>query len=372
MLFYLSRFSDFFGPLNVFQYVTFRSMGAALTALMMTLLMGPTVIRMLTRLKVGQPTREKEEVHKLAELHGGKTGTPTMGGAIILAAVTVGCLLWARLDNPYVWLTWVAMVFLGALGFWDDYKKIRKQKSSGISSKQKLIGQILIGAGIGVFLMVSPASMDRALQLQAPFLKEPLFQNMGVFALFFMILVVVGSSNAVNLTDGLDGLAIGCTAIVVMAFLVLTYIAGHARFAAYLQVPYVAGAGELTVLCGAVFGASLGFLWFNCHPAQVFMGDTGSLALGGLLGIIAVLIQQPFALFIAGGVFVLEAVSVILQVLSAKYSRKYLKTDKRIFLRAPIHHHFEKKGWYESKVVIRFYILSILCAVVALATLKMR
>jgi len=367
-----TELGDLLSPLRVFRYITFRTAGGALTALLLSLWFGPTAIAWLKRLCMGQNYKDAaEEAGDLKARIVDKRGTPTMGGLLIVVAIDLSALLWAQWNQLTV-LSLLALLVLALLGFVDDYVKIAHQSSKGINAKVKLAVQFLSALFVAFYLYNDPHMRKLVTEVVLPFWKYPVTSGGAVLGGVVTVLTIVGSSNAVNLTDGLDGLAIGCTAIVVMVFLVLTYIAGHARFAAYLQVPYVAGAGELTVLCGAVFGASLGFLWFNCHPAQVFMGDTGSLALGGLLGIIAVLIQQPFALFIAGGVFVLEAVSVILQVLSARYSRKYLKTDKRLFLRAPIHHHFEKKGWYESKVVIRFYILSILCAVVALATLKMR
>jgi phospho-N-acetylmuramoyl-pentapeptide-transferase len=269
-------------------------------------------------------------------------------------------------------LSLLSLVALAALGFYDDYAKITYQTGKGITGRVKLWVQTALGLFIAGYLYSVPQTQALITDIMVPFYKLPVLRGAAWVGIALTVLTIVGSSNAVNLTDGLDGLAIGCTLIVVSVLLVLTYIAGNFKFATYLQVPYVAGAGELTVMCGAIFGASLGFLWFNCHPAQVFMGDTGSLAVGGVLGIIAVLIHQPLVLLIAGGVFVAEAASVIIQVGCFQYYKRCHGVEKRVFLRTPLHHHFEKKGWYESKVVARFYILCVLCAVVALATLKLR
>ena len=264
------------------------------------------------------------------------------------------------------------MLVLTGLGFYDDYAKIIRQSGGGAPPRLKLWVQILLAVFIGVYLWLAPSTSKLVTQIMVPFYKYPIAVNAGWVGLVIVVLAIVGSSNAVNLTDGLDGLAIGCTLIVAFVFLVFTYLAGNMKAAGYLQIPYVDGAGELTVFCAALIGAGLGFLWFNCHPAQVFMGDTGSLPLGGAFGIIAVLIHQPFVLVIAGGVFVMEAVSVILQTSWFRFTRNTYGTGRRIFLMAPLHHHFEKKGWYESQVVMRFYILCVLFAVVALATLKLR
>jgi len=280
--------------------------------------------------------------------------------------------LWAQLDNKLVLLTLLSVLVLAGLGFYDDYAKIIQQTGGGTPPRVKLVAQFALATFIGVYLWMTPSTGKLVTEIMVPFSKYPVATGAGLIGLLIVVLAIVGSSNAVNLTDGLDGLAIGCTLIVAFVFLVFTYVAGNARAAGYLQIPYVPGAGELTVFCAALLGAGLGFLWFNCHPAQVFMGDTGSLALGGAFGIIAVLIHQPFVLVIAGGVFVLEAASVILQTGWFRITRRYYGTGRRIFLMAPLHHHFEKKGWYESQVVMRFYILCILFAVVALATLKLR
>ena len=294
-----------------------------------------------------------------------------MGGILIIGVLNLSALLWTQW-NELVLLTLLSTAVLCGLGFYDDYAKITRQASGGASSWVKLTVQAVLALFIGAYLWMLPGSSSLVTEIMLPFAKDPVAQGVGAVGMLVIFLTIVGSSNAVNLTDGLDGLAIGCTIIVSFVFLVLSYVAGNFRMAEYLQVPYVAGAGELSVVCAAMIGAGLGFLWYNCHPAQVFMGDTGSLALGGALGIIAVLIHQPFVLVIAGGVFVLEAASVLLQTSWFKYTRLRFGTGKRIFLMAPLHHHFEKKGWYESQVVMRFYILGILFGVVALTTLKIR
>ncbi len=330
------------------------------------------MIAWLKQLKFGQDYADK------AETGGGltarlfsKKGTPTMGGILIVLALNVTTLLWAQW-NTLIQLTLLSVVVLTALGFYDDYAKIVQQSPGGDRSRVKLLVQAALGLFIGLYLWLVPSTSKLITDIMVPFYKYPVATGAGGVGLALTILTIVGGSNAVNLTDGLDGLAIGCTLIVSFVFVALTYLAGNARAAAYLQIPYVAGAGELTVFCASMIGAGLGFLWFNCHPAQVFMGDTGSLALGGALGIIAVLIHQPLVLVIAGGVFVLEATSVILQTGWFRYTKCRYGAGRRIFLMAPIHHHFEKKGWYESQVVIRFYILGVLCALVALSTLKIR
>ena len=371
-------------PLRLFTYITVRSAGAAITALVLSWWLGPKVIRGLKQLKFGQ------EYVDIATTGGDfktrildKRGTPTMGGILIILTVNVSTLLWAQW-NTLVQLALLSVVVLAALGFYDDYAKITKQSGEGAPPRVKLWVQFGLALFVAVYLWQlpvqsvlhlpeykTPAVSNLVSVLMVPFYKYPIAVGCGCGVLLTM-LAIVGSSNAVNLTDGLDGLAIGCTLIVTFVFLIFTYVASNVKAATYLQVPYVNGAGELTVFCAALIGAGLGFLWFNCHPAQMFMGDTGSLSLGGALGIVAVLIHQPFVLVIAGGVFVMEAASVILQKGYFKWTRKRTGTGRRIFLMAPIHHHFEKKGWYESQVVMRFYILCLLCAVVALSTLKIR
>ena len=366
MMYYLHRLNDHFGGLNVFFYVTFRAVAAAVTAFAISLIFGNFVIRKLAALKLGQPIRLAAEVHRLAELHGGKQGTPTMGGVLIIGAVILSSALWARPDNRFVWLALFSMLYLGALGFADDYLKVAKKKSAGVSGRYKLLFQMILAIIVTSVFLTSPLIEVQARSLYVPFLKAPVIANMSWFTFVFFALVIVGSSNAVNLTDGLDGLAIGCTVTVTFAYGLLSYAAGNFRIAEYLQVPFYPFTGELTVVCAALVGAGLGFLWFNCHPAKVFMGDTGSLAIGGMLGVVAICCKQELLLGVVGGVFVIEAVSVILQVLSFKL------TGRRIFAMSPLHHHFELVGWKENTVIVRFWILSAIFALFGLATLKLR
>ena len=370
--------------LRLFRYITVRSAGAAVTALVLSWWLGPKIIRQLKQLKFGQDYSDKaEEAGGLTARVLSKKGTPTMGGLLIVMALLFSTMLWAQW-NAQVELTMLSVMVLAGLGFYDDYAKIVQQSGGGTPPRVKLIVQFALAAFVSIYLWNLPAKSELRIagskqvltsnlvsDLMVPFYKYPIHVGVAI-GILVVLLAIVGSSNAVNLTDGLDGLAIGCTLIVGFVFLFFTYLAGNVKAAEYLQIPYVPGAGELTVFCAALLGAGLGFLWFNCHPAQVFMGDTGSLALGGAFGIVAVLIHQPFVLVIAGGVFVAEAASVILQKSWFKLTRLKTGTGRRIFLMAPLHHHFEKKGWYESQVVMRFYILCVLCAVVALATLKLR
>jgi phospho-N-acetylmuramoyl-pentapeptide-transferase len=369
--------------LRLFRYISVRSAGAAVTALLLSWWLGPRIILWLKDLKFGQEYADKAEEAGLAQLRANKKGTPTMGGILIVLAMLLSTMFWAQW-NAQVELTMLSVLVLFALGFYDDYAKILKQSGGGTPPRVKLITQFGLSAFVGIYLWNLPARSELHLlgvknvwhsnlvsDLMLPFFKYPIHVG-AIVGVVIVVLAIVGSSNAVNLTDGLDGLAIGCTLIVGFVFLVFTYVAGNVKAAAYLQMPYVVGAGELTVFCSALLGAGLGFLWFNCHPAQVFMGDTGSLSLGGAFGIVAVLIHQPVVLVIAGGVFVAEAVSVMLQTGWFKYTRMRTGTGRRIFLMAPLHHHFEKRGWHESQVVMRFFILCVLCAVVALATLKLR
>lgn len=358
--------------LRLFRYITVRSGGAALTALGLSWWLGPRVIAWLKELKFGQDYRDRaEEAGDLRARLLSKKGTPTMGGLLLVPVMVLSTLLWA-VWNPLVCLAVLCVLVLCGLGFYDDFAKITQQNSRGTSERVKLAVQTLLGLFVGLYLWWTPATSRLITEIMVPFYKYPVLTGAGAVGLLLTVLAVVGSSNAVNLTDGLDGLAIGLTVITAFVFLVFTYVAGHAVAAAYLLIPHVPGAGELTVFCAAMIGAGLGFLWYNCHPAQVFMGDTGSLALGGGLGVVAVLIHQPFVLVIAGGVFVLEALSVLLQRYYFRYTRLRTGTGRRIFLMAPLHHHFEKLGWYESQVVTRFYILGVLFAVLALATLKIR
>ncbi|MBI3849044.1 MAG: phospho-N-acetylmuramoyl-pentapeptide-transferase [Verrucomicrobia bacterium] len=382
MFYYLSQYfldvstdtawADRVSGLRLFRYITFRSAGAAVTALLLSWWLGPRVIVWLKELKFGQEYLDK------AETAGGMTarvlskkGTPTMGGVLIIMVLNLTTLLWAQW-NTMVQLSLLSVIVLAGLGFYDDYAKIVEQSGGGTKSHVKLWVQSALALFIGVYLWMVPATSQLITEIMVPFYKYPAMTGAAGVGLVLVVLTIVGSSNAVNVTDGLDGLAIGCTLIVSIVFLVMTYAAGHVELSKYLQIPHVSGAGELTVFCAAIIGAGLGFLWFNCHPAQVFMGDTGSLPLGGALGIIAVLIHQPLVLVIAGGVFVIEAGSVLLQTGWFRYTRRRYGLGQRLFLMAPIHHHFEKKGWYESQVVMRFYILGVLFAVVALSSLKIR
>ena len=358
--------SDFFKALNVFSYITFRAICAAATAFLISIIFGSWTIRQLISLKFGQPIRTKEEVNKLFELHGAKKGTPTMGGLLIIGSIVVATLLWARTENPFVWLVLFSTLFLGGIGFYDDWLKVSKKSSKGISSRLKLGLQCVLAAIFTIFFLTSPRLSELAKQLYVPFLKEPVIFSLGWFTFVFYLLVIVGTSNAVNLTDGLDGLATGCTATVAATYAGLAYLAGNVRAAEYLQIPYVPFSGELAVVCSALLGACLGFLWWNAFPARVFMGDTGSLAIGGMLGAVAICCKQELLLVIVGGVFVVEAMSVILQVLSFKM------TGRRIIKMSPIHHHFELSGWKENTVIVRFWIVSILFALLGLATLKLR
>jgi phospho-N-acetylmuramoyl-pentapeptide-transferase len=376
MLYYLYEFgewarkagydSDFFKALNVFSYITFRAICAAATAFLISIIFGTWTIRRLISLKFGQPIRTKEEVNKLFELHGAKKGTPTMGGLLIIGSIVISTVLWARTENPFVWLVLFSTLFLGAIGFYDDWLKVTKKNSKGISSRLKFLLQCVLAAIFTIFFLTSPRLAEVAEKLYIPFLKEPLIVSLGWFTFLFYLLVIVGTSNAVNLTDGLDGLATGCTATVAATYAGLAYLAGNVRAAEYLQIPYVPFSGELTVVCSALLGACLGFLWWNAFPARVFMGDTGSLAIGGMLGAVAICCKQEILLVIVGGVFVIEALSVILQVASFKI------TGRRIIKMSPIHHHFELSGWKENTVIVRFWIVSILFALLGLATLKLR
>jgi phospho-N-acetylmuramoyl-pentapeptide-transferase len=349
--------ADRFAALNVFRYITFRTAGAAVTALVLSLLLGPWFLRALRRLQWGQAIREEGP-----QAHQKKAGTPTMGGLLILTAVVVPTLLWANLTNVYVWVVLGVTVSFGAIGFADDFLKVRKKRNLGLTSRTKFLLQVAVAGLVGAILWSQPW-YDA--QLTFPFFKQWVLP-LGAAYVPFVIFILVGSSNAVNLTDGLDGLAIGVTGIAAGTYAVFTYVAGNRVLADYLQVANVPGVGEVTVFCGALVGASLGFLWFNSHPAEVFMGDVGSLALGGAIGCVAVLAKQELLLGLVGGLFVLEALSVIVQVTSFKL------TGKRVLRMAPLHHHFELGGWAESKVIQRFWIVAILFSLAALSTLKLR
>jgi phospho-N-acetylmuramoyl-pentapeptide-transferase len=345
---------------NVFRYITFRSAYATLTALLICFILGPAIIRLLRKYNVVDGVRVDTP-----ERHAAKQGTPTMGGVMILLAVVVPTLLWANLTNKYILLCLFATCWLGAMGFVDDYLRIVKRKPTGLVGKYKIAGQALLGLIVGALILMFPDNPGLATKTTVPFFKA-VYPDLGVFYIPFVILVITGASNAVNLADGLDGLAIGMFAIAAATFAGLSYVTGHAKFSDYLNILYLRQAGELTVFCGSLVGASLGFLWFNAHPAQVFMGDTGSLALGGALGVISILIKKEVLLVIVGGIFVVEALSVILQVAGFRL------TGRRILKMAPLHHHFELMGWAESKVVARFWILAALLALVTLSTLKLR
>ena len=342
---------------NIFKYLTFRTIYAMITALIVCFILGPWIIRKLESLQARQVIRTDGP-----ESHLQKQGTPTMGGVIILAAIVIPTLLWADLTNQYIWITLFITIGYGIIGFVDDYKKVVEKNTKGLSARQKMFWQVALAGAVAVYLFIKPGFSEE--------LFFPLFKNfhpdLWIWFIPFVTLVIVGASNAVNLTDGLDGLAIGPVAINAATYMLFSYIAGHATLAAYLQIPRVVGAGELAVLCGAMVGAGLGFLWYNSYPAEVFMGDVGSLSLGGTLGTIAVLTKQEILLVIVGGIFVIEALSVIFQVGSYKYR------GKRIFRMAPIHHHFELKGVAEPKIIVRFWIISIILALVAISTLKMR
>jgi phospho-N-acetylmuramoyl-pentapeptide-transferase len=366
MFYYLSQWTDLWSPLRVFQYTTFRAVMAAVTALLICIITGPWIIRKLTELKLNQPIRGEDDLRELAAKHGKKV-CPTMGGILIIWAVVDATLLWAIPTNRLVLLCLATVIWLGLVGFLDDFAKVRSQKTGGMRARTKLFCQAGLGVFMAGYLLCDPDQMTLVQQLYVPFVKLPVIVGMGLWALLWVALVIVSSSNAVNLTDGLDGLAIGSTLTVALTYTIMTFIAGNLKLAGYLQVPFVRGASELTVVCAALMGACLGFLWFNCHPAQVFMGDTGSLALGGLIGAIALMIKQELVLVIVGGVFVMEAGSVVLQVASYK-----LRGGKRIFRMSPLHHHFELGGWAESKVVTRFWVMSVIFALLGLATLKLR
>lgn len=347
--------SGLFFAFNVFRYITFRTIGAILTALLISLIIGPWLIRKLKEKEVGQRIREDVPLR-----HRSKEGTPTMGGLLIILSGLGSTLLWTRLDNPFLWVITVAVMAFALIGFWDDYLKVKRGR--GMGGKAKLAFQSAIALLLTLWIWKLPGFEP---QLTLLFFKE-VRPDLGVAWIPFAVFVIVGSSNAVNLTDGLDGLAIGPVMVTAGTFALFSYLAGHHEFARYLHIPFVKGAGELAVFCGAVVGAGLGFLWFNTYPAQVFMGDVGALALGGGLATVAVLVKQELLLALVGGVFVAEALSVILQVLSYKLRKR------RVFRMAPLHHHFELKGWAEPKIIVRFWIISIVLGLLAISTLKLR
>ncbi len=356
---------------EVFGSVTVRCIGAAFTALVLSWLLGPMVIDWLKSVRFRQNYTDKAEAGRGVVRVVDKKGTPTMGGVLIVLSLDLSALIWAEW-NTLVLLTVLSLMVLSLLGFYDDYLKVTQQTSAGAKSKIKLVVQLALALTVALYLLGHPEYSFLITDISFPFLEHPFWTGVAWLGAPVAVLAIVGSSNSVNLTDGLDGLAIGCTIIVTTVFLVLTYVTGRPSLAHDLGIPHVQGADELTVFCAAMLGASAGFLWYNCHPAQVFMGDTGSLALGGAMGIMAVLIHQPFLLLVAGGIFVAEAVSVILQVGWYQYHMRRFGVDRRLFARAPLHHHFEKMGWPESKVVMRFYILCGIFAGLALLTLKIR
>lgn len=358
---------DEFIIFNLFRYITFRAAAAMATALLMSLLLGPPVIRWLTRLRVGQVVRQEGPQSHLM-----KAGTPTMGGALIILAAVIATVLWAQLTSPFVLITVVVLIWLGALGFLDDYLKVVRKRTEGLAGRYKLVGQGLLGLFMGVFMLVYPMYTMAATQTSLPFLAEWYLYITPLLFVPWVMFVLAGASNAVNLTDGLDGLAGGLSAIAAGTFGVFAYLIGRSDTSRYLGLFYIPGAGELSIFCAALAGACLGFLWFNAHPAEVFMGDTGSLALGGALGAVAILLKAEFLLVIIGGVFVLEAASVMVQVGWFKYTAKTRGRGERLLLMSPLHHHFEKAGWAESKIIVRFWILGIVFALVAFSTLKIR
>ena len=381
MLSWLQFGEDFWGPLRLFQYISVRALGAGITALVLGFWIGPSLIRLLQKIGARQAFRDKEEVGELAELHMDKTHTPTMGGMLIFISVFFSVILWAE-PNVYVCTALVTYMLLTGVGFADDFLKVSKKNSKGLAGRYKLLGQ-LGATGVALFLLLGPwasmlngagqeslGSAHKMREFWVPFISYPdsssiPILSLGALSLLYLV-TLTGTSNAINLTDGLDGLAIGCTVTVALTYAIMAYASGNFLIAEYLKISWVPGTGELAIVCIALLGGSLAFLWYNAHPAEVFMGDTGSLAIGGLIGIIALMIHQPLTLILVGGIFVMEATSVILQVASFKMRRK------RIFLMSPIHHHFELKGWKETKVVIRFWILSLLFALIGLATLKLR
>jgi len=359
LLYFTDYLMNFDASFRVFQYLTLRAILGALTALVISFMIGPVMIRKLTSKKIGQSIREDGP-----ESHYEKAGTPTMGGALILVAIAISTLLWADLENRYVWVVLLVTLGHGVVGFVDDYRKVMQGNSDGLSAKAKLFWQSVIALSAGVFLFMS-AEVATETQFIVPFFKDVII-DMGWMYIVVTYFVIVGTSNAVNLTDGLDGLAIMPTVMVAAALGIFAYLSGHMSFSEYLSIPYLPKAGELIVFCAALVGAGLGFLWFNAYPAMVFMGDVGALALGAALGILAILVRQEIVLMIMGGVFVVETISVIIQVAS------YKLRGKRVFLMAPIHHHYELKGWPEPRIIVRFWIITVILVLIGLATLKLR
>ena len=362
MLYYIFYpLRDWWFGFNVFKYITFRAVMASLTAFLISVILGPIVIKWLKRLNFGENIR-RDHVESLYAIQKHKEGTPTMGGILIILAIGLSTILWSDITNQYVLVTLASFLWLGLIGFSDDHTKIMKKRSLGLRPRAKLLGQFVLGLLLALYIIFCTPIPSA---LSVPFVKSFVL-NLGIFYVLFVILVMVSASNAVNLTDGLDGLAIGCTIIAALSYAILTYVTGNFRLAEYLNIFYLPGAGELTVFCAAMIGAGLGFLWFNSHPATVFMGDTGSLAIGGGLGVVAIFIKKELLLFLVGGIFVIEALSVVLQVIWFK------TTKKRLFLCSPIHHHFQLLGWAESKITVRFWIVAIILALASLSTLKLQ
>lgn len=365
---FLQQFTDLFFGFNVFRYITVRAALAAITSLLLSLLIGPKIISLLHRKQIGEEIR-----HDGPKSHIAKAGTPTMGGLILLGSILISALMWAKLGNFYVKLIFIVTIWMGFVGFLDDYLKVVRKYQRGLIGRYKIVGQISLGLLVGSLIYFNTDFIQQGLNNNT---SVPFFKNYEIqFSIFYIpvvILVITATSNAVNLTDGLDGLATGLIAIAVLAFAGVSYVTGNINFSDYLNIIYLPGSGELTVYCLAVVGASMGFLWFNSYPAQVFMGDTGSLALGGILGAVAILVKKEILLILIGGVFAMETLSVIIQTTYFKYTRKKSGTGKRVFKMAPLHHHFELKGLHESKVVVRFWIIGILLALLSLTTFKVR
>lgn len=364
----LYQFTDFFFGFNLFRYITVRAALAAITALLFSLIIGPKIIGLLKSRQLGEEIRSDGP-----ETHQAKAGTPTMGGIIVLLGITLGVLLWAKLDNFYIQLIFIATLWMGMVGFLDDYLKVVKKFKKGLIGRYKLAGQMILGLFIGGMLFFNPEFINEGINANT---SLPFFKNLeidfGWLYIPVVVFVITGTSNAVNLSDGLDGLATGLIAVAMLAFAGMSYVSGNVNFSDYLNIIYLPGSGELTVYCLAVVGASMGFLWYNAYPAQVFMGDTGALALGSTLGAISVLLKKEILLVLIGGVFVAETLSVIIQTSYFRYSRKKFGEGRRVFKMAPLHHHFELKGWHESKVVTRLWIIAILLALLSLTTFKVR
>ncbi len=367
MLYYLANFEHIWGPTRLFRSVTFRAAGATLTAMMLAFILGPLTVRLLKKFNTTVPTRLKGLVPD-EHIDFEKDKVPSMGGLLIVFSITLTALLWGNPENRLLMVFLVTLIALGAVGFLDDFIKIKHPGRDGVSGKFKLVFQFIIAACAVLFLFSLPITNTDMWELMLPFFKTPIITGTigAVCAVAIGILAVVGSSNAVNLTDGKDGLAVGCSIMCALTYAGFAYLSGHSEHAEYLKIPFISGASEVSIFAAAIAGACIGFLWYNCHPASMFMGDTGSLALGGTIGLVAVLVKQEFTLILVGGVFVIEALSVIIQVISFKL------TGKRVFLCTPIHHHFERKGWTETQIVVRFWIISGILALAAIATLKVR